>query len=103
MAIVLVLGVLPPLCSRAAAQSPNALPIGEEPPQLYTLTVGEPAAFTPAELPVSVICDDLTVLRVEDAGTFLRLTGLKPGSTQCSFGTLTEPGRRRLYRFTVNP
>lgn len=67
------------------------------------LTVGQPVAFVPVERPVTVICDDLSVLRVDDAGTYLRLTGLKPGATACSFSSLLTPGRRAVYNFVVVP
>ena len=65
------------------------------------LVVGQPIAFRPAALPVSVICDDLSVVRVDDAGTFLWLTGLKPGETSCSFGNALYAGRRAIYHFVV--
>lgn len=65
------------------------------------LVVGRPIAFRPPALPVSVICDDLSVVRVDDAGTFLWLTGLKPGETSCSFGNALYAGRRALYHFVV--
>ena len=67
------------------------------------LTVGRPVAFVPVETPVSVICDDLSVLRVDDEGTYLRLTGLKAGATACSFSSLLTPGRRAVYNFVVVP
>lgn len=65
------------------------------------LVVGRPVAFRPGALPVSVICDDLSVVRVDDAGTFLWLTGLKPGETSCSFGSAVHAGRRAIYHFVV--
>lgn len=71
-----------------------------EPPSV-ALVVGRPVPFRPPALPASVICDDLSVVRVEDAGTFLRLTGLKPGETSCSFGSAQQAGRRALYRIRV--
>lgn len=67
------------------------------------VVMGQPLAFVPFELPVNVVCDDLSVLSVADAGTFLRLTGLKPGATDCSFSSLRTPGRRFVYRFVVVP
>jgi hypothetical protein len=66
-----------------------------------TLKVGKPVPFTPGALPTQIVCDDLSVLRVQDAGDHLRLTGLKPGSTECSFGMLSTPGLRQIYRFDV--
>lgn len=73
--------------------------VSTSPPSV--LVVGEPVAFRPPALPVSVVCDDLSVVRVEDAGAFLWLTGLKPGETSCSFGSAQQAGRRALYHFTV--
>jgi hypothetical protein len=67
----------------------------------HVLVVGEPIAFKPPTLPVSVICDDLSVLRVEDAGTFLRITGLRPGATSCSVGSPQRPGLRQMHHFEV--
>jgi hypothetical protein len=88
---------------RARAQSePTDGGVREIPGEMTSwLAVGRPVAFVPAEIPASVICDDLAVLRVEDAGTYLRLTGLKPGETACSFGSLFTPGRRLVYRFII--
>ena len=68
-----------------------------------TLVVGEPVAFVPAARPATVVCDDLSIVRVDDAGTYLRLTGLKPGATACSFSSLLAPGQRAIYRFVVVP
>ena len=67
------------------------------------LVVGQPVAFTPGMVPAFVNCDDLTVIHVEDAGPQLELTGLKQGSTLCSFGSLATPGQPHLYRFIVVP
>jgi hypothetical protein len=41
------------------------------------------------------------VVKVQDAGDHLRLTGLKPGSTKCSFGSVATPGLRQIYQFDV--
>jgi hypothetical protein len=90
--LLLVALTVPPCPIRTAAAE-------VQPPQV--LIVGRPVAFRPAALPVSIICDDTSVVRVEDAGTFLRLTGLKPGATECSFGSALRPGQRQVYRFDV--
>jgi hypothetical protein len=66
-----------------------------------SLEVGTPISFTPGQLPAAVVCDDLSVVRVEDAGDHFRITGLRPGSTLCSFSSLRMGGLRREYRFTV--
>jgi len=73
------------------------------PERQVTLRVGQPVPFTPGALPTQVICDDVSVVRVDDAGDHLRLTGLRPGSTACSFGSAATPGQRVLYRFLVVP
>jgi hypothetical protein len=67
------------------------------------LHVDRPIAFTPGFLPAQVICDDLSIVRVEDAGTSFRITGLKEGSTLCSFWATGRGGIRRLFRFVVAP
>ena len=67
------------------------------------LVVGQPVDYRPPSLPVSVICDDVDVVRIDDAGTFLRLQGLKPGVTACSFGSPTRPGRRVVEKVEVRP
>jgi hypothetical protein len=93
--IVLVTAAIPALA--AGDEVPTAYV--QQPPDV--LVVGSPVAFKPATLPVSVICDDLSVVRVDDAGTFLWLIGLKPGATSCSFGSAQLAGRRLLYHFVV--
>jgi hypothetical protein len=80
---------------------PSAGGYVQEPPSV--LVVGQPVAFKPPVLPVSVICDDLGVVRVDDAGTFLWLTGVKPGETSCSLGSPRLAGRRALYHIVVRP
>ena len=47
----------------------------------------------------STICDDPSLIRVEATDTAIRLTGLKEGKTQCSFGVPSGP--RTLYDITV--
>jgi hypothetical protein len=90
--LLLVVVMVPPCRIRVAAAE-------VQPPQV--LVVGHPVVFRPEALPVSIICDDTSVVRVEDAGTYLRLTGLKPGTTACSFGSALRPGRRQVYSFDV--
>src|SRR4051812_31071985 len=91
-ALTLAAVVFPPCELRAA-------PVAAEP--THVLLVGQPIAVRPEALPVSVICDDTSIIRVEDAGTFLKVTGLRPGATQCSVGSALRPGRRQLHRFEV--
>jgi hypothetical protein len=46
---------------------------------------GETVALELDYQPVAIICDDATIIRVQaDAGT-IRITGMKPGETTCSF------------------
>ena len=78
---------------------PHGVAVGSEVSR--RLVVGQPVAFVPAALPATVVCDDLSILRVDDAGSYLRLTGLQPGATDCSFSSLLAPGRRTVYRFVV--
>jgi hypothetical protein len=90
-ALMIVLVMVPPCKLRAApATGPT-----------HVLVVGQTVAFTPPTLPVSIICDDLSVVRVEDAGTFLRITGLRPGATSCSVGSPQRPGLRQMHHFDV--
>jgi hypothetical protein len=70
-------------------------------PHEVDLRVGESRPFTPGSLPAQVICDDLGVMRVTDAGDHFQLVGLRAGTTLCSFGRATAPGQRVLYRFNV--
>jgi len=63
------------------------------------LKVGKPVDYTPGFLPAQVVCDDVSVIRVEDAKTRFRLTGLKSGATDCGFFSVT--GRHRLLHITV--
>jgi hypothetical protein len=91
LALMFAAVVLPPCKLRAApATGPT-----------HVLVVGQPIAFKPPTLPVSIICDDLSVVRVEDAGTFLRITGLRPGATSCSVGSPQRPGLRQIHHFDV--
>jgi hypothetical protein len=87
------------LVAGSARAQPHDVGVGSETSR--TLVVGQPVAFVPAALPATVVCDDLSIVRVDDAGSYLRLTGLQPGATDCSFGSLLAPGRRTVYRFVV--
>jgi hypothetical protein len=93
VAALMVAAVMIPPCRLRAA------PVAGAPTK--HLVVGRPIAFTPPTLPVSVICDDTSVVAVEDAGTSLRITGLKAGATACSFGSALQAGRRQIYNFEV--
>jgi hypothetical protein len=71
---------------------------GAEPMQLER---GKPVDFRPGFLPAQVVCDDLSVIKVEDAGDHFRLTGLKAGKTLCGFSSVAPSGRRRLLEITI--
>lgn len=72
-----------------------------QPPQ--RLVVGHPVLFTPTRRPVMVLCDDTTIVSIEDTGRSLRMTGLRAGETTCSFSSALTPGRRDVYRIVVEP
>jgi hypothetical protein len=71
---------------------------GAEPMQLAR---NKPVDFRPGFLPAQVVCDDLTIIRVEDAGDHFRLTGLKAGTTLCGFSSVAPSGRRRVLEIAV--
>jgi hypothetical protein len=54
-------------------------------------------------LPAQVVCDDTSIVMVEDAGEAFRLTALKAGSTLCGFSSIVIKGRRRVVEVTVTP
>jgi hypothetical protein len=68
-----------------------------------TLRVGEKVDFAPGAQPSGIVCDDLTIISVADGGSYLVITGLKPGATTCSVALTTMPGLRKVYRFSVVP
>ena len=54
------------------------------------------------EAPVSVgVCDDTSIVRVEDGGDALRLVGLKVGKTQCGFWTQQRTGQHTMVEVIV--
>ena len=67
--LLLLLGVY----GGAAAQGPGL--------ERMRLKVGKPKLWSPGYPCMMIVCDDKSVVRVEDAGTALRLVGLSPGST----------------------
>lgn len=70
-------------------------------PDTLTLAVGQSVNYTPGFLPAQVVCDDRSIVRVEDAGTAFRLTGLKPGETDCAFWSIAIKGKRRVVHVSV--
>jgi hypothetical protein len=49
------------------------------------LTVGASQEISLGYKPSMTICDDTSVVKVEDAGDAIRLTGLREGKTACGF------------------
>ena len=49
------------------------------------LTVGASQTVKLGYKPGMTICDDTTVVKVEDTGDAIRLTGLREGKTACGF------------------
>jgi hypothetical protein len=68
------------------------------------LTVGSAAILRLGFVAVRIVCDDLTIVRVEDGHDHLRLVGRAPGRTQCGFwrnGKSPKPAR--VYDVVVTP
>jgi hypothetical protein len=65
---------------------------------VVALQVGEAAPVGPAPVR-NVICDDPSVVRLEDGPTGPVLKGLSPGKTRCSLTDAVSV--RRFYRVTV--
>ncbi len=64
-----------------------------------TLRVGKPRLWSPGYACMMIVCDDPSVVRVEDAKTKLRLLGLRVGSTRCGFWR--DQTYRRVITFDV--
>ena len=69
--------------------------------QAIALAVGQAKSWTPGYLPAIPTCDDLSIVKVEDAGDHFVLTGSKAGRTQCSFRSGAVAGRTTLLTITV--
>jgi hypothetical protein len=93
------------LVAACALASPLASrPLGEPPasaPDTLSLRVGQAIDYTPGFLPAQVICNDVSIIRVEDAGTPFRLTGLRAGDTDCGFWSIALRGIRRVVHVRV--
>jgi hypothetical protein len=51
---------------------------------------------------VGLVCDDTSVVRVEDGGDHLRLVGLAPGRTKCGFWSNPKsPAPSKVYEVVV--
>jgi hypothetical protein len=57
---------------------------GEGLPEIR-IKVGEAYQLHLGFIIVGLVCDDTSVVRVEDGGDHLRLVGLAPGRTKCGF------------------
>jgi hypothetical protein len=66
-----------------------------------TLHVGKAILWSPGYPSITIVCDDRSLVQVEDAGEKLRLTGLRPGRTRCGFWQ--SPGLRRVVEIEVLP
>jgi hypothetical protein len=71
--------------------------------RVLRVPVGQSVAFVPDALPVRVTCDDLSIVSVEDATSYLWVTGLREGSTLCNFASIRTPGQSQLYLVVVTP
>jgi hypothetical protein len=49
------------------------------------LEVGEAKVLHLGYKPGMIVCDDLKIVKVEDAGDAIRMTGLAEGKTSCGF------------------
>jgi hypothetical protein len=99
MSVVRARNLLAAAAAALALAEPGASPRAQDPGEkVVALQVGEAAPVGPAPVR-NVICDDPSVVRLEDGPTGPVLVGLAPGKTRCS---LTDAmSVRRLYRVTV--
>jgi hypothetical protein len=69
-----------------------------------TVEVGQPGRVQ-LEFPVATtVCDDLSLLRLEDGGDHIRVVGLKPGRTKCGFWRLPDsPVPTVVYDIAIRP
>jgi hypothetical protein len=85
-------------CAAAALAASEGVRAQDLAEKAVGLQVGEAAPVGPAPVR-NVICDDPSVVRLEDGPTGPVLKGLSPGKTRCS---LTDAASvRRFYRVTV--
>jgi hypothetical protein len=79
--------MLVPLVALADENLPSGPP-KDEPTRRITVTVGESMSI--GYTPVQTICDDTSILRIEDSASGAKIVGVKPGKTLCGFtrGTL---------------
>jgi hypothetical protein len=66
------------------------------------IKVGEAYQLHLGFIIVGLVCDDTSVVRVEDGGDHLRLVGLAPGQTKCGFWSNPQsPAPSRVYEVVV--
>jgi hypothetical protein len=84
----------------------GALPAFAQPPTIKHLTVrvGETGRIQLTFPALGTVCDNLSLIRVEDGGDFIRVVGLKAGQTKCGFWRIADaPLPTVLYEITVTP
>ncbi len=82
---------------------PDGGPDAAEGPEKMVITVGAYAELRLGYPIIEAICDDTTVVRVEDGGDHLRLRGLAVGTTLCGFWKQKSPRPQRLIEVQVIP
>ena len=66
------------------------------------IKVGESYQLHLGFIIVGLVCDDTSLVRVEDGGDHLRLVGLAPGRTNCGFWSNPQsPTPSRVYEVVV--
>jgi|GEM_PF-2272017 len=74
---------------------------GEGLPEIR-IKVGEAYQLHLGFIIVGLVCDDTSVVRVEDGGDHLRLVGLAPGRTKCGFWSNPKsPAPSKVYEVVV--
>jgi hypothetical protein len=66
------------------------------------IAVGEAYQLRLGFIIVGLVCDDNSLVRVEDGGDHLRLVGLAPGRTKCGFWSNPQsPAPSKVYEVVV--
>jgi len=74
---------------------------GEALPEIR-IKVGEAYQLRLGFIIVGLVCDDTSVVRVEDGGDHLRLVGLAQGQTKCGFWSNPQsPAPSKVYEVVV--
>ncbi len=75
---------------------------GETLPQIL-IKVGEVYQLHLGFIIVGLVCDDTSLVRIEDGGDHLRLVGLAPGRTKCGFWSKAQsPTPSRVYEVEIS-